>query len=160
VILMRIVLFVLVGLFAVLLQRELFQEPASAEAPAGGEVELPALPPAPAFAPPPPEDFAELASRPLFAPSRRPPAPPVAPPAEAEAEPTPAVAAAPLLASLVGITITGEGRAALIAVPGARARWLREGEAFEGWRVEAILANAVRLSRGDEAAELELPRHP
>ena len=85
---------------------------------------------------PPPATFAATAQRPLFSPSRRPPA----------------MAAQPGTSALAGryrlqgLVIAGKARRALVAdVAGGRKLELGEGDAIEGWVVKRIERDAVVL---------------
>jgi hypothetical protein len=69
----------------------------------------------------------------------------------------PPEAPAPLAATLIGVTITGEERAALVAA-GGPPRWLRIGQELDGWRVLSIEPDRVHMRRGDEEALLRLRR--
>jgi hypothetical protein len=137
------------------------------------ESETAAAPPAPelTLALPPPDEFAVIAARPLFSPTRR-PAPPA--PAEPEAAPEtdlaqvpepelvteaePAEEAAPpptVTFTLVGIVIDGSERYALVEkhADGKVVR-LTEGDAIEGWF--AVLIDPERAVFRQGAIEEEL----
>lgn len=96
------------------------------------------------FAPPPPDEFAELTERPPFSPSRRPPLPRIAippPPAEPAPPPRPKIR---LFG--VGVLENGASGQALLARDGSgKAEWLREGDTIEGWRLLAVEPRRVRL---------------
>jgi hypothetical protein len=138
---------------AILVWLELTREPASAPGPGTTAADLPPLPEPPGFEPPSPAAFDLIVLRPLFAPSRRPPEPP-SEPAEATPAPPPP---SPLAATLIGVTIAGAERAALVATHGTQ-RWLREGQELDGWQVLTIAPDRVRFRRGDEEALLRLRR--
>ena len=96
--------------------------------------------------------------RPLFSPSRRPPAPAVAaaPVVLAPPPPAPAAPERPSL-TLVG-TIIGEGdKIAIFYNPATRAVVrLRLGEADDGWVVRSIGARETVLEKGKQSYTLEL----
>jgi hypothetical protein len=103
------------------------------------------------FRPPPQPQFDEISDRPLFFPSRRPFISPVA--AESEA---PRTADLPSI-ELVGLLLTGRGRAALIQPEGqAGAHWVHERQTVAGWLVEEIAADRVRLRGGDRVEIVKL----
>jgi general secretion pathway protein N len=97
--------------------------------------------------------------RPLFTPSRRPPAPAVAaaPVVEAPAAPRPAVPERPSL-TLVG-TIIGEGdKIAIFFNPASRAVIrLRLGESDGGWVLRSVGARETVLEKGGQSFTLALP---
>ncbi len=102
--------------------------PASVPAPAQGEA-LPRVPALPPFA-----DFAAIAARPLFAPTRRPDA-------------ARAASAIETRYRLLGIVIAGAARHALLApIAGGPALELAEGGAVEGWTVRKIESDRVLLA--------------
>jgi hypothetical protein len=124
------------------------------------------------FEPPSAEDFIELADRPPFSPTRRPPAPrPVAAPKP----PPPPSPPAPPSFRLVGVGIPdggGPGRV-LLERKGAKAEWLGEGESIDGWRVVTVEPRSVRLRderlgrpdlvlelRHEQAEQVRPPRRP
>ena len=92
-------------------------------------------------------------ARPLFNPSRRPYEPPPAPVIAVSA---PTAPAAPDF-RLIGTLQTSSGASARI-LDAARSstRSVRTGEVIDGWLVAAIGASNVRLTRGEEAVELQL----
>ncbi|HSV28131.1 MAG TPA: hypothetical protein VLL76_01195, partial [Candidatus Omnitrophota bacterium] len=98
---------------------------------------LPPLPPAPTWQPPPIDSFAEMVERPLFTPSRRPPARKVE-------------AAMPLKTPegrLVGVVVGNGAKVALIEETGGTKaiRRLKEGQSFDGWMVADIAPGRVLL---------------
>lgn len=116
-----------------------------------------ALPDRPVFAMPPIESFSEIAARPLFSESRRPPSPA----AEPELEPEPGQAAAPVvrrgLFVLVGVVITSRTRLAIVRQRNAReAVRLVEGQQIEGWTVDSIQPNRVLFRQGAAVEEVRL----
>jgi Type II secretion system protein C len=88
----------------------------------------------------------EIAARPLFSEGRQ---PYVAPAASAE-EPTSAPARPALPLELAGTYLSGADRAALVQVAGRAPEWLRLGELIDGWRIEVIQQDQVRLRKGDQ----------
>lgn len=100
---------------------------------------------------PPFSIYAEVLTRPLFFPTRRPL------PTGAAAAPTVAVAAPPLAVTLRGIAVSGADAVALASEPGNEAvRHLRVGDEIGGWRVEAVGPEAIVLGRGAEHRRLAL----
>ena len=107
------------------------------------------------FEPPPRETLDIITARPLFSPSRRPFVAAQAP----EAAPPTRDAPPPL--ELIGVLLTDKQRNALIRpLDGNGPRWLREGEAMAGWRVEAVGRSRVHLRAGDRLEVLEIRRGP
>lgn len=106
---------------------------------------LPAAQSAPAL--PPISAYAEVTERPLFSPSRQP-----APPEAAQEDLGNSSAF-----TLLGIVISEGERMALIehGKPGVVAR-LKEGQAVEGWRLQAIEADRVILEHGGTQQPLKL----
>ncbi len=99
----------------------------------------------PVFEPPSPDRYADIIERPLFSPTRRPFVPDTnEAPVEAPVQAEPAV---PL--ELIGVLITTERRAALVQPQGeSKASWVREGERFAGWSIEAIEDGQIRIRSG------------
>ena len=93
----------------------------------------------------------EIVERPLFSASRRPFSPPEEKPA-AKAEPK----AEPLAFTLAGTLLSGESRVALLAHPTDGLLRLRQGQEVDGWRVDEIREDEVRLRRGPEVTLLSL----
>lgn len=121
------------------------------------------LPSAPAqsaiFRMPPKNTFNQLATRPPFSQTRRPPrAKPATKPVVQKPPPPPPVktVAEPLI-TLVGILIKDEKSFAMVRKPGA-ADLLRlaKGATLDGWLVEGVLPDRLLLSHGDKLLELEL----
>lgn len=99
--------------------------------------------------------YADVVERPLFAPSRRPPAAPVAAPVP----PVPVAASRPPPAiELVGVAMSGDRHYALVRTPGGRSTRVAEGESVEGWQVTHIEADRIRLNRGGDAVDISLVR--
>ena len=90
--------------------------------------------------------LATVLARPLFSPSRKPPA------GETAAPPT-----GPDLNDLrlTGIVIEPERRLAIFAMPGAKALVRGEGETVNDWRLEAITPQQVTLSGPDGTRTLQ-----
>lgn len=127
--------------------------PRPPSAPGDFAVQLPQLPPPPVAALPPVTELSETVRRPLFDPDRRPPPAPAAP-AQASAPPAPPP---PLKVNLIGVIMGPSERLALVASPSERqARALREGDAIDGWRVEAITARSVLFTHRDSRREIAL----
>jgi general secretion pathway protein N len=100
-------------------------------------------------------------TRPLFAPTRRPPAPlvPAAPPAPVTAAPKP-VEAEKLQLSLVG-TVVGEGGGRIglfVNAVDKNALRLKVGDEHAGWILRDLLPYRALLSKGQQSALLELAR--
>ena len=82
-----------------------------------------------------------IAARPVFAPDRRPPAPP---------EPAPTLKPAPAkppAVALKGIAEAGEERRALLEVAAEGQKLVRIGESVLGWKLLALDANAATFER-------------
>ncbi len=106
--------------------------------------------------------LAATRSRPLFTPSRRPPAPVVAsaPVAAPRPPPSPAPAAPqhPSL-TLVGTVAGGnEGVAVFIDTTTRDTVRLRTGEGHGGWILQSVERNAATLQKGQQTETLALPR--
>jgi len=116
----------------------------------------------PVVAMPPIEAFAEFVARPLFTPTRR-PAPPVttAAPSAAAAAPTPPPAPQPPAlnqVTLVGVTITPEGRSALLRTGGPpKVVRVREGDSFQGWAVKRIQSDKVSFAWASSEIDVKFP---
>ena len=127
---------------------------------AGDAETLPVVAPAPAPAPeaaarvrsPRADELVETAlSRPLFAPTRR-------PPTQAKV----GHAAGPELPDmrLTGVIIEGERRLAVFAVPGAKPLVRSEGDALNEWRLDSISLHEVELSGPGRVITLEPKSDP
>lgn len=112
------------------------------------------LPEPVAYTPPLAERFSIISTRPLFSESRRPYVPPAEDSPEPEAGPEFAVPQAPV--DLVGVLLSDKGRAALLSAEGASAVWRHEGQTFDGWTLETVMAEEATLRRGDEIMTLKL----
>jgi len=100
-------------------------------------------------------------NRPLFTPSRRPPAPAVASvPAAAPQPPSPppAVPQHPNLTLIGTVASEGEGVAVFIDTTTRDAVRLRTGEGHSGWVLQSVERRAATLQRGDQTETLALPR--
>lgn len=125
-----------------------------------GEVTIPTAPPV-SDAPPMATD---AFTRPLFHANRE-PGPDKAPAVPADVAPDPVDGEpaepgdAPAAESFVlkGLIIGERGaRVALQAPSGGAPVWAKVGDAVEGWTVDAINADRVRLRNGDQVAEIKL----
>ncbi len=125
------------------------EAPGPAPAGAGGETPpLAALPAPPSYAMAPVEDFSTILERPLFSPTRRPPAEGVA----AAAAPEPA-----LQVTLVGVIISSEEQIAIVRLKDAgRFARLSVGDSFQGWVLDSIEPSRVTFRRGDLEEHIEL----
>lgn len=98
--------------------------------------------------------------RPLFSPSRRPPAPIVEAPSAPPAAVAEAKQAAPerppfkLLGTIVGL----EAQLALLRDRSNTVLRLHEGEVQSGWRALKVAERSIMLGRGAEIVTLELPK--
>jgi hypothetical protein len=92
------------------------------------------------------ESYAEIAERPLFVPTRRPPA--VAAPTAAHSQTLDAY-------SIVGIVAAPDRAVALIHGPTASILHLRKGETLEGWTLETIEPNKLVFVSGEQHQTLE-----
>lgn len=92
-----------------------------------------------------------IVERPLFSASRRPFSP-------AEEKPTakPEPEVKKLALTLTGILLAGESRVALLTHPKEGLLRLRQGQKVDGWRVDQINGDMVRLKRGHEVTLLSL----
>jgi hypothetical protein len=101
-------------------------------------------------------------NRPLFTPSRRPPAPVVAnappPAAPRRAPPPPVVAEHPNLV-LVG-TVAGENDSVAVFIDNSTrdAVRLRAGEGHSGWVLQSVDRRTATLQKGGQTETLELPK--
>jgi hypothetical protein len=105
--------------------------------------------------------LAATRNRPLFTPSRRPPAPVIANTPVAAAPPPPPPPAAPEHPNLVLVgTVAGENEGVAVFIDqGTRnAVRLRTGEGHLGWILQSVDRRAVTLHKGDQTETLELPR--
>jgi hypothetical protein len=116
--------------------------------PGAGTPPLAALPAQPSYAMAPLEDFSAILERPLFSPTRRPPAEGVA----AVVAPEPV-----LQVTLVGVIISSEEQIAIIKLKdGNRFARLSLGDSFEGWILETIEPSRITFRRGDVEEHIEL----
>ena len=132
------------------------QEPVPIDAPpAATTAPAPAATDAP-IAPPTSSSFAAILERPLFSPTRRPPAaaPAAAPAPEAAA---PAPPAQPIDFSLAGIVISDGSRVALVQMQGdGHVVQVAEGGEVDGWKAVRIEPERAVFRRGDDEQELAL----
>lgn len=116
-----------------------------------------------AFGMPSKDTFVEMWKRPLFRQSRRPAAakPVVAVPVKVVRSAAPKPKPLPKLRqlSLVGIAVIGDRRLALLRQrEGRDVLQVVEGEALDGWRIEAIDTEAVIFRLGSSQQRLEFPK--
>jgi len=140
------------GLLALLVALELVFPARSGNA-SGGDTDAPqsALPEfasstaaAPTFS-----QLADMLERPLFYTDRRLPAPQV--------EAAPAAPLTPLRLKLEGIAIAGGARVAVLRnLNGNQLIQLAEGDAHDGWTLDAIGSTSVTFSRGAQTSALQL----
>ncbi len=116
---------------------------------AGGQAPpLPDLPAEPSFVMAPAESFSAILERPLFSPTRRPPAEGTVTIESAEPE---------LEITLVGIIISSEEQIAIIKPKGgSQFVRLSEGDSFQGWILETIEPDRITFQRGDIEEHIEL----
>lgn len=56
-----------------------------------------------------------------------------------------------------GVIISDRGARAALQIPGSSAlTWVGAGETVDGWKVESITENTVRIRNGDDVAELKV----
>ncbi len=118
------------------------------EAAGGRAPPLPDLPAEPSFVMAPAESFSAILERPLFSPTRRPPA-----------EGTVTIESGPpeLEVTLVGIIISSEEQIAIIKPKGgSKFVRLSEGDNFQGWTLETIEPDRITFRRGDIEEHIEL----
>ncbi len=90
--------------------------------------------------------YREIATRPLFSQSRKPPAPKVATPAPA----TPRVPKIEI--ELLGVVFTPGSKLAVIKdLKSGQPKSVREGEVYKGWTVSLVEAHQVRLTYADQS---------
>ncbi len=122
--------------------------PAPVEAAGGQAPPLPGLPAEPSFVMAPAESFSIILERPLFSPTRRPPAEGTVTIESGEPE---------LEVTVVGIIISSEEQIAIIK-PKGESRFVRlsEGDSFQGWILETIEPDRITFQRGDIEEHIEL----
>lgn len=109
----------------------------------------PVASPAP-FAMPPFDTFAEIAERPLFSRTRRPPSP-----EEAAVEDTPSASSSGLV--LTGVILTAHDRIAFLTTGSSeRVNRLREGETLENWTLVSVQPDKVIVSNAGNQREVLL----
>ena len=127
------------------LQMEL---PGPAPAVSGETPPLAVLPAQPSYAMAPVEDFSAILERPLFSPTRRPPAEGEVPAAASEPE---------LQVTLVGVIISSEEQIAIVRPKDAtRFARLSVGDSFQGWILDSIEPSRITFRRGDIEEHIEL----
>jgi hypothetical protein len=103
--------------------------------------------------------YAQILAHPLFFKTRQPFVPPPPPPSPPKAPVVTAPVVDPGL-SVVGIVITDATReACLLSNSDHDGTWVREGEEYNGWRLEAVTAAMAKLQRDDRSIELSLYPH-
>ena len=115
----------------------------------GGEApRLAALSAQPNYTKAPLAEFSAVLERPLFSPTRRPPAEGTVPEAAPEAE---------LQVTLVGVIISSEEQIAIVRPKDAsRFARLSVGDSFQGWTLASIEPKRVTFRRGDVEEHIEL----
>jgi hypothetical protein len=59
--------------------------------------------------------------------------------------------------TIKGIIVTDRGARAALQAPGSNAlTWVSAGDTIDGWKVERITADSVRISNGDEVTEIRI----
>ena len=105
--------------------------------------------------------LAATLKRPLFSPSRRPPAPIVASAAvlaPRAPSPPPPPPEHPNLVLVGTVTVGSEGLAVLVDPMTHNALRLRTGESHEGWILQSVDRRTATLQKGGQSEKLELPR--
>jgi general secretion pathway protein N len=105
--------------------------------------------------------LAATRNRPLFTPSRRPPAPIVANAPVAAPLPPPPSPAAPQHPNLVLVgTVAGDNESMAVFIDAATRDTirLRTGEGHLGWILQSVDRRTVTMKKGDQTETLELPR--
>jgi general secretion pathway protein N len=103
-------------------------------------------------------------ARPIFAPSRRPPAPPVAaapppPPPAAPKQPPKPPEPERLTLALIGTVVSStEGIGIFLDQPTRRMIRLKTGEEHGGWVLRSVRAREVTLEKGERVEILSLPQ--
>ena len=105
--------------------------------------------------------YEQVLAHPLFFKTREPfvPAPPPLPPPP---PPRPAAPVAPVVdpgISVAGVLISGPIRKAyLMSKANQDGTWVREGDEYNGWKVQSVTAGIAKLQRDDRL--IELPLYP
>jgi hypothetical protein len=105
--------------------------------------------------------YEQVLAHPLFFKTREPfvPAPPPLPPPP---PPRPAAPVAPVVdpgISVAGVLISGPIRKAyLVSNSNQDGTWVREGDEYNGWKVQSVTAGTAKLLRDDRL--IELPLYP
>jgi hypothetical protein len=99
------------------------------------------------------ERLSATRERPLFSPTRRPPAPPPAPVAISRPAPVPPP---PPNVALFGIVTDAQGPFAMVRIGAGKILRLRPGDDVAGWRVGAIEPRRLTLSNGARSASFDL----
>ncbi len=96
----------------------------------------------------PVEDFSLILERPLFSPTRRPPA---------EGAVTPEISESELQVTLVGVIISSEEQIAIVRLKDVtRFARLSVGDSFQGWILDSIEPSRITFRRGDIEEHIEL----
>jgi general secretion pathway protein N len=125
------------------------EAPGPAPPAGGGETPaLAALSAQPRYAMAPVADFSAILERPLFSPTRRPPAEGAVAAVASEPE---------LQVTLVGVIISSEEQIAIVR-PNDESRFARlsVGDSFQGWTLDSIEPSRVTFRRGDVEEHIEL----
>ena len=109
---------------------------------------LAVLPAQPNYEMAPVEDFSAILERPLFSPTRRPPA---------EGVITTTVSEPKLQVTLVGVIISSEEQIAIVRISDTTSfARLSVGDSFQGWTLDSIEPSRITFRRGDIEEHIEL----
>lgn len=104
------------------------------------------------------ETLSATRDRPLFTPSRRPPAAPLAPPPAVAAPPPPPPPPAQPRLKLIGTVVSPVDSFGIFLDPGSnKVLRLRTGEVHDGWTLRTVSLRDVTLRSGSDSAVLALP---
>ena len=102
-------------------------------------------------------DYTQILAHPLFFKTREPFVPPPPPSPRPPKAPTLATPVIDPGLSVVGIVINGTMRqACLLSNSDHDGTWVREGDEYAGWRLQAVTAAAAKLQRDAKSIELRL----
>ena len=109
-----------------------------------------------------PQDYVSLRQRPLFAPDRRPPAPPLVeapqPVVQPEPEPEPVKVVTAPYWELIGVVRSQRITSAVFRAPAEATTFsLRPGESRDGWTLAEVGRFEVSLRNGDGHAKMRFP---
>ncbi|HEY1630512.1 MAG TPA: hypothetical protein VGF56_04315 [Rhizomicrobium sp.] len=111
--------------------------------------------PPPSFLPPPVSAFDDINDRPLFLPSRKPIAAPVAAAGSAPAGPPPLPQVA-----LVGVLLDGQNSVAEVKLNGAAfSQAMRVGDVLGGWQIGGIGPDHISLRSGTFTQDVRMDAH-